>query len=395
MVVVSVRVVPPDRLAVRCIPFDRATIEQIRSIRDRRWDPTRGCWLIPHHAGSIEELRRRFGRNALQLSPELVESATAAASDAEPAPERGPDVAASDARTTLRPATWRSASPEPGRDVPPVAAVHVQVESCARAATPGSDLEPEDCTPRVLRGGQVRPADHVPATPAAICAAADPIGRMRQELRLRNYSRKTERAYTSHVARFLRAVCRDPAELQPGDARSYLLSLLERDLSRAYQDQAISAIRFLAAHVLGRPDLVQDAPRPRKDRKLPSVLSGDEIRRLLGGLSNPRHRALLMLIYSAGLRVGEAVRLRAEDLDLERGLVHVRGGKNRKDRYTLLSDVAVRAVHDYQRTGNVKPHAYLFAGSRPDRPLAVRSAQKIVARARVAAGITKRTTPHT
>jgi site-specific recombinase XerD len=220
---------------------------------------------------------------------------------------------------------------------------------------------------------------------------------VRQELRLRNYSRKTERAYTNHLKRFFRATGRSPADLEPEDARNYLLTLLDRNLSRAYQDQAISAIRFFAVHVLDRPDLVKDAPRPRRERKLPSVLSADEVRRLLASVANPKHRALLMLTYSAGLRVGEVVRLRVADLDLDRGMVHVRSGKNRKDRYTLLSATAVRAVRLYrlQHAQDAGPRDYLFPGARPDRPLAVRSAQKIVAQARRAARIMKPTTPHT
>ena len=100
-----------------------------------------------------------------------------------------------------------------------------------------------------------------------------------------------------------------------------------------------------------------------------------------------------MLIYSAALRVGEAIRLRPADLDLDRRVPHVRAGKGRKDRYTLLSEVAVQAVQEYRRTHPVG--AYLFPGARLDRPLAARTAQKIVERARAAAGIQKRLTPHT
>jgi site-specific recombinase XerD len=100
-----------------------------------------------------------------------------------------------------------------------------------------------------------------------------------------------------------------------------------------------------------------------------------------------------MLIYSAGLRVGEAVRLKPADLDLDRHLVHVRGGKGHKDRYTLLSAVAVSAVREYRSIYPVG--TYLFPGDRIDRPLAVRSAQKIVATARRSAGIAKHMTPHT
>jgi site-specific recombinase XerD len=216
---------------------------------------------------------------------------------------------------------------------------------------------------------------------------------MREELRLRNYSRKTQRAYLGHARRFLLGGGKPVEALQAADARAYVVSLLERNLSRSHRDQAISAIRFLALHVLHRSELISDAPRPRKEKRLPSVLSGEEVRRVLAHVANAKHRALLMLIYSAGLRVSEAVRLKPADLDVDRRLLHVRGGKGRKDRYTLLSEVAIQAVQEYRSTH--APGAYLFPGTRLDRPLAARTAQKIVERARQAAGIQKRLTPHT
>ena len=314
------------RLALR-FPYDRATIEQVRSIPGRRWDRDAGHWTVPSDAATLERLRATFGS---RLSP--ARGVLELPGDA--------DVAPGD-----------SDSPGPS------------------AAAPGA---------------------------AALEAAFEAVlGQVRQELRLRNYSRKTERAYVSHLRRFLRATGRDPARLEPGDARRYLLNVLDRQLSRAYQDQATSAIRFLVRHVLARPELAEQAPRPRKERRLPTVLSTDEVRRLFACLDNPKHRALLMLIYSAGLRVGEAVRLRREDLDLDRGLVHVRGGKNRKDRFTLLSDVAVRAVRTWQQAQPPGATRFLFTGARPDRPLAARSVQRVIARARRAAGISKPTTPHT
>jgi site-specific recombinase XerD len=216
---------------------------------------------------------------------------------------------------------------------------------------------------------------------------------MRDELKLRNYSPKTIRTYVNHVLRFLRVAGKSAHQLEPGDARAYVLTLTERGLSRSHRDQAVSAVRFLAHYVLHDDQLCQDVPRPRKERKLPSVLSADEVRRFLHCISSPKHRALVMLIYSAGLRVGEAIRLKTEDLDLDRKLVHIRAGKGHKDRYTLLSDVAALSVANYCAAYAVGP--YLFPGQRADRPLSARSVQNIVARARRDAGIEKRVTPHT
>lgn len=99
----------------------------------------------------------------------------------------------------------------------------------------------------------------------------------------------------------------------------------------SYHNQAVSAIKFLYEHVLKVPREVADVPRPRKERKLPAVLSREAVMRLLEAVGNLKHRALLMLVYSAGLRVSEVVRLQKEDIDEERRLIRVRGGKGRKE----------------------------------------------------------------
>jgi site-specific recombinase XerD len=364
MVHIHVRLAAPERLALSCERYHRATIRLIRDIPGRRWDTETRCWTIPFTDDAIEQLRAKFG-DRLRLATALVE-------------RTGPNARAADLATA---STGRA--PETGT---PVEASSGRGD-CISPPAPRPDAGHAPDTPADMpTRASVPPAEH-----------AEVIARVREELRLRNYSRKTERAYTNHLTRFLRATGRSPYELEPEDARRYLLALLDRNLSRAYQDQAISAIRFLAVHVLDRSDLVANAPRPRRERRLPSVLSADEVRRLLGAVANAKHRALLMLTYSAGLRVGEVVRLRVADLDLDRGMVHVRGAKNRKDRYTLLSETAVHAVRIYsqQSPRTVGPRDFLFPGARPDRPLAVRSAQKIVARARRTAGIMKPTTPHT
>ena len=151
-------------------------------------------------------------------------------------------------------------------------------------------------------------------------------------------------------------------------------------------------MRFLLRHVLRRPDLVEATPRPRRVRQLPVVLSTQEVRAVLAALANPKHRAAIMLMYGAGLRVSEVVRLRPGDLDADRHLVHVRGGKGRKDRYTLLSDVAYDAVRVYVQA--FRPPVWLFPSTTPSRHISARSIQKVVARAGRTAGVKKALTPH-
>jgi site-specific recombinase XerD len=122
-------------------------------------------------------------------------------------------------------------------------------------------------------------------------------------------------------------------------------------------------------------------------------LSRAEVGALLEQLVSPKHRALVMVIYSAGLRLGEAVRLRVEDIDANRRVIHVRGGKGHKDRYTVLSDRALDALREYYR--RERPAGWLFPGARADRHLSPRSAQKVVEAAARRAGIRKRVTVHT
>jgi site-specific recombinase XerD len=183
-------------------------------------------------------------------------------------------------------------------------------------------------------------------------------------------------------------------QLADDHVRTYLLERMVRaDISAAYHSQSISALRFFFRQVLGRAGSLADLPRPRPDRRLPAVLGQSDARSLVNASNNLKHTANLMLLYSAGLRVSEVVRLRAEDIDSDRRMIRVRGAKGRKDRYTLLSDRAFAVIRDYQR--QYGPTLWLFPGARPNRPLSTRSAQKVVEAASQRAGLTGRASAHT
>lgn len=240
-------------------------------------------------------------------------------------------------------------------------------------------------------------------------ADADPgfalLARAREGFVLRGYSRRTQKVYLGHLRRFI-AWCAERHGAGPGPehepfgaepetlVQRYIVELVEgRRISRSYHNQVVSALRFLFETVLGRPRLALAIPRPKKEKRLPEVLSPDEVARLLAKPRNLKHRALLLLLYSSGLRVGELVRLEPADLDLDRGLVRVRRGKGAKDRITLLADRAVEAIDAYRAA--YPSQTWLFPGARPGRHLTTRSVQRVVARAAEAAGIEKRVTPHT
>ena len=226
----------------------------------------------------------------------------------------------------------------------------------------------------------------------------DLLERTTSALALRGYSPRTRKVYVGHLRRYLEWL--PTAEPDEGDedshtnAMAYLLDLVRvRRVSRSYHSQAVSALRFFFETVLGAPTLADRIPRPKAERRLPHVLSRDEVARFLARIRHPKHRAVVLLIYSAGLRVGEAVRLRPEDLDVDRGLIRVRRGKGGKDRYTLLSTRAVEAVRIYRSAFPSGP--WLFPGSRPGRHYTTRSVQRVIERAAAEAGILKKVTPHT
>lgn len=219
------------------------------------------------------------------------------------------------------------------------------------------------------------------------------LARFRQALLLRGYSTRTRKVYTGHVRRFLDWCGKRPDEAPPLIATDYLLHLVEQNVSRSYHSQAVSAVRLLLDLVFDAPSVAARIPRPRPASSLPEVLGKDEVAAFMRALRHPKHRALVMLIYSSGLRVSEAVRLVPEDLDVARGLLRVRRGKGAKDRYTLLSPRATEAVRTY--TDAFRPEKWLFPGARPDRHYSQRSVQRIIARCARSAGIAKKVTPHT
>ena len=217
---------------------------------------------------------------------------------------------------------------------------------------------------------------------------------VRQEMRLRNYSHKTIKAYISCLRMFIRHLQpKHPRDATDSDLRTFLLFLIEHECyASATVNQVINALRLLYVDLYGRPMVLGTLPRPKRERKLPVVLSEGEVRRLFDALPNLKHKTMLMLVYSAGLRVGEVVRLHWEDLDEERGMIHIRGGKGKKDRYTILSDFVVRALERYWKV--FQPREWLFEGQEAGKPYSIRSAEYVFEQAAQRAGIAKDVSIH-
>lgn len=214
------------------------------------------------------------------------------------------------------------------------------------------------------------------------------------ELTLRRYSPRTHQAYLGHLRRFLNHFGRAAETLTGNELKAYFLDLVHSGVSHSYQNQAVSAVKFLYRHVLQRPEVLTNLPRPvRKKKSLPAVLNRSEVRRLFQAVDNLKHRAVLLLIYAGGLRVSEAAQLKVSDVDGERRRVFIRSGKGNKDRYTIIGDAALEALRDYWRV--YRPNDWLFPGTRPDVHISPRTIQTVFKRARDAVGIHKDATVHT
>ena len=155
----------------------------------------------------------------------------------------------------------------------------------------------------------------------------------------------------------------------------------------------MNAIRFLYIDLYKLPFIIGSIPRPKKARKLPDILSAEEVIQILNSVENLKHQTVLMLIYSGGLRIGEAVRIKITDIDSKRKLIHIRNAKGKKDRYTLLSEFILEKLRLYYK--EYKPKVFLFEGGNGRVHLAERSVQNVFQRAVKTAGINKKITVHT
>ncbi len=205
-------------------------------------------------------------------------------------------------------------------------------------------------------------------------------------LKLGHYAERTIKSYIDWLIRLSQHYNRSPAELNDEQIQAFLLYLIkEKTLAWSTVNQALAAFRFLYEKVLHCPRSDLQVPARRKVIRRAEVYSTVQVARLLATARNPKHRALLMCVYGAGLRVSEVVRLRPEHIESERGLIRVEEGKGRKDRYTILPDRLLRELRDYYRCFH--PGEWLFFGRDRSKPLPINSAQKIFYLVRNEAGI--------
>ena len=221
---------------------------------------------------------------------------------------------------------------------------------------------------------------------------------MLDELQRRNYAQNTVRSYLKAVEDFARYFGKPPERLGPEHIREYQVHLFrDRKLAPSTVEGRAAALRFLFVKTLRRPYLPDQIPFPKRARRLPTVLSPDEVALLIDSAKNLMHRAILMTLYATGLRRAELCRLKVADIDSDRMMIHVREGKGGRDRDVLLSPKLLETLREYWRW--MKPKTFLFPGMinnwRADVPIDTKVVWEAVRQARTRAGIQKRVTPHT
>jgi len=262
---------------------------------------------------------------------------------------------------------------------------HFRPEQVQWAFAPADDIperlpEPERT---YTKHEQVEPAKYE----AAVVA-------LEQVLLLKRYSWRTIKAYKNCFRQFIRHYDdTKPREITRKQINDYLTALIrERNISVSHQSQILSAIKMFYTAVAEQEEKVQGLFQPKKQQKLPNVLLEEEVTALLRAVDNPKHRCILMLIYSAGLRLGEAIGLRLADLQPEKNRLFVRAGKGKKDRCTLLSAKVWEQLKTYIEVH--QPIEWVFEGQSGGQ-YSDRSVQEIFTRAKQRAQINPSATVHT
>jgi site-specific recombinase XerD len=316
-------------------PYSEARVEQIRRLPDRRWLPELKAWSIPDTPEARAALAEIFA--------------------APPKPT----------------GEWIGVAPrKPEKD---------------------GDRKPH--------------ASRVPGKPLTTNPPHPLIKAVDDELVLRGMAYGTRKSYGQHLRNYfgwLQEKKVQPEAAGRDEVRGYLVQMANSgQASAGYCRQARAALVFLYEATLKQPDKVADLPRMKRPQQLPVVLSREEVGRILKTTANLKHKALLVTAYSAGLRVGEVVRLKlalsvaegVSDIDSKRMQIRVTAGKGAKDRYTVLSEIALTVLREYFKAE--KPQDWLFPGEDPADHLSERSAEHVFEHAKKKSGITKKATFHT
>jgi site-specific recombinase XerD len=222
---------------------------------------------------------------------------------------------------------------------------------------------------------------------------------MLEELERRNYAQTTIECYLRAVAEFSFHFHRPPNQLGQEHIRQYQAHLFgRRKLAASTVTQHLAALRFFYIKTLRKPWSIAETPYPKKVQRLPIILSPEEVTQLIDSALTPFHRILLMTLYATGVRRAELARLKITDIDSRRMVIHIQGGKGRKDRDVMLSPTLLEALREYWRGLRRKPTHWLFPGGRShtgNRHISPKTAWHACEKAAQRSGIRKKIHPHT
>ncbi|MBI2558649.1 tyrosine-type recombinase/integrase [Candidatus Woesearchaeota archaeon] len=217
------------------------------------------------------------------------------------------------------------------------------------------------------------------------------LDKFETELKIRGFSKRTIEAYLYNCKRFIDFIKKDPKSVDENDAKQYVAYLMsERKFKPRSVNLALSSLKFFYNEILQNMAF-NSVKAPKSEKKLPTVLTKEEIKKLLTAAENPKHRLLIEFLYSSGLRVSECVSLKIDDLDLSEKMGKIRHGKGNKERYIILSDSLIQHLNDYMgKKKDGSPNIFSVNG----RPITARQAQNIVKESAKKAGIKKRVFCH-
>ena len=212
------------------------------------------------------------------------------------------------------------------------------------------------------------------------------------KLELKRYANNTVKSYVTSFETFINYyISKDLVAINESDVRKYILKLVQLDKSNSYINSAINSIKFYYESVLGMPNRFYEIERPRKEKKLPKVLSKEDVLSVIANTNNLKHKCIVSLLYSSGIRRNELVNLKITDIDSKRMLIRIEAAKGNKDRYTLLSHSLLEDLREYYK--QYKPEKYIVEGMY-GKQYSGQSIGKIVVNAAEKAGIKISVTPH-
>ena len=388
----------PGRTIILKLPKNEQDTKFITSLRFSRWSKKLFCWIVPNYPGNLDLIADHFkdrvseliihdrsedkqgipGQNKIRPNELLI---------IKTGTQRLKLIFVSDMELISIVKKMPFSHWDPDNKwwtIPYSDKLLQEIKDSARAI--GFDISYEEEQKSEERAKRISPVNEVDFRPCP-----EEYLRKLKELR---YSHNTLKTYKVLFEEFINYYNKhDIALIDEKMIIAFLQYLvLERKISLSYQNQSINAIKFYYERVLKGDRKIYSVERPRREKTLPVVLNETEILRTIKLVSNIKHKAIIMLIYSSGLRLSEVINMKIKDIDSERMQVFVRQAKGKKDRYTLLSHKILPMLRQYFE--EYKPKEWLFEGARGEQ-YSSSSVQTIVSEAFQRAGITKKATTHT